>query len=115
MIIKIKNEKILSLNYVIENIDKVFGEQKIDTILAFNLDRNKNRISDIVNYCKNIRLPSEKFKEFDSSRVEVVREFSEKDEDGNIVFLDTEKTRVKIIDVDKFNDKIKDSLFCKSI
>jgi hypothetical protein len=104
--IKIKNSKVFELDAVIDNIENVFKGEKIDTILAFNLDRNKFKLEDIIKSCKKVVEPTEDYKKYEQQRMGLVKECAEKDEQGQIAFQDEHKKYVKLKDVEKFKAKM---------
>lgn len=93
---KLLNKTILELNSIIDAMIKT----DINTMFAFKLHLNKKKMESVVSTLDTLRTPSEEFKKFESDRVQLIKKYAEKDSNGELVFVDAEKTSVKIIDRD---------------
>lgn len=77
----------------------------------FVINKNRNLLEHETEDIKKSSKPSEKFQEFEQKRIELIREYSEKDEQGNIKFEDIDggsKFTIPEKDKKKFQKELSD-------
>jgi len=69
---------------------EIFGRMSGKTLnrkLAFAIAKNKSHIEHIVKALDEVRKPAEEYREFESKRYDVVKEYGKRDKEGNLKII----------------------------
>lgn len=69
---------------------EIFGRMSGKTLnrkLAFAIAKNKSHIEHIVKALDEVRKPAEEYREFESKRYDIVKDFAKRDKEGNLKII----------------------------
>lgn len=99
-----KNKDILSLYEGLLSTGKLTG-----VIFGYAVNRNMEILKPHINALQNCIIPSEKFVEYDSKRLEIVKNYAKKDSNGNFIMVGSGKNTNYDVgeNIDKVTDEVK--------